>query len=106
MLPISPNGIVNFAVQLRDAPTQFGADLYMRNVLYADRRAVTVDAERNRLDVFEGADIARRAHHVFGFGLFQQASADVVIAAFDGFLDSNIPGRASGPNRYRYRPRK
>ena len=75
------------AVQFGDAATQLRPEAHFGNIVQQDRGAALVDAQRYMAQVIQFIDVAGRAHHVLGFGHFDDRAAGLLVAAHDGVFD-------------------
>ena len=68
-----------FAVQLGDAATRLGADLYPGDVTQAHRHTGIGGRQRNLAEVVERAEVAGGPHHVLGLAEFEHGTARLLV---------------------------
>ncbi len=74
-------------VQLRDAASHFGSDLYARDVSETHRNAAIGRRQRNLSKVVERLQVPRSAHHVFRFAQLEHRAARLLVRPLHGIHD-------------------
>ncbi len=72
-----------FAVEFADTASQLGPDLNPRHIAEPHRDAGGAGRQRNLPEVVERLQVARRAHHVFGFAELEHRAAGLLIGLAD-----------------------
>ena len=83
------------AVQLGDTAAQFGADLHIGDIAKRHRHTARFGAQRDRAEIIETAEIARRTHHEFRFAHLDDGTACLLVACLDRAHDLAV-GHSEG----------